>query len=134
MNRTFVDHGINQAVGHSFRGRHEEISVRVLLDAVQGLTGSIGNLLVQTVFQEQNFIGLDADVTGLTLRSSEGLVNHDPGVPKAAALSFGASTKQKSTHAGCKANAHGVHIRLDVLHGVENAETCLLYTSDAADE
>ena len=50
-------------------------------------------------------------------------MNHDPGVPKAAALSFGTSTKKKGTHACCKANAHGVHIRLDVLHGVENAET-----------
>ena len=73
MNRTFVDHGINQAVGHSFRGRHEEISVRVLLDAVQGLTGAISDFLIQTVFQEQNFIGLNADVTGLTLRSTKGV-------------------------------------------------------------
>ena len=39
--------------------------------------------------------------------------------------------KAESTHAGCKANAHGVYIRLDVLHGVENAETVVNRTPES---
>ena len=39
-----------------------------------------------------------------------------------AALAFRASTEQKCTHARGKSNTDGVHIRLDVLHGVKNSK------------
>ena len=46
LNRSLIDNGIDQAIADSLMGRHEEVSVGVLLDAIQGLPGAIGQLVV----------------------------------------------------------------------------------------
>ena len=58
----------------------------------------------------------------MALGTTQGLVNHDPGVLQAAALALGAGTEQESSHACGEADTHRVHIRFDVLHRVEDAE------------
>ena len=47
--RTFVDHGINQSVTHGFTGGHEEITVSIFLNAVEGLTGAVRQLCIQAI-------------------------------------------------------------------------------------
>jgi hypothetical protein len=73
----FVDHFVNQAVGLGFLWRHEKVAISIRLDAIKGLAGTLGKLPVQLVFQIENFIGLNANITGLAPGTSQGLVDHD---------------------------------------------------------
>ena len=86
------------------------------------MAGAIGQLLIQLLLEVENFIGLNTDVAGLAPSSTQGLVDHDPRVGEAASLALGARSQQKGPHGGRQAHAHGLHIRLDVLHGVEDAK------------
>ena len=122
MNRSLIDHLVDQAILSRLSRRHEKVAVGVFLNPIQRLAGALGQFLVEALFQEQDFIGLDADVTGLALGTAQGLVNHDPRVLQAAALARSTSGEQESTHAGGQANTHGLHVGFDVLHGVEDAK------------
>ncbi len=95
------------------------------MDLLQGLTTAFSQLTVELVFQEENFISLNTNIAGLTPCTTEGLVNHDSRMTQAAALAFGTSIEQKSAHTCCQTNADRVHIGLDVLHRIENAQTVI---------
>ena len=117
-----IDHLVDQAILSRLSGRHEKVAVGVFLNPIEGLAGALGQFLIEALFQKQDFIGLNADIAGLTLGTTQGLVNHDPRVLQAASLARSTSGEQESTHAGGQANTHRLHVGFDVLHGVENAK------------
>ena len=84
---------------------------------------AIAELLVELLLQVEDFVCLNADVAGLAAGAAQGLVDHDPRVGEAAALALGASAKQKGTHRSGQTYADGLHIWLDVLHGVKYSQT-----------
>ena len=86
VNRTLINHLVDQAILSGLRGGHKEVAVGVFLNAIQGLTGALGKFLVEALFEEQDLIGLNTDIAGLALGTTQGLVNHDPRVLQAAAL------------------------------------------------
>ena len=43
VNRALIDHLIDEAILGSLSGRHKEVAVGVLLDAIQGLAGALGS-------------------------------------------------------------------------------------------
>ena len=123
MNGPLIDHAIDQSIVLRFRWGHKEIAVGVGLNLVERLTGSVSKYLVQTILQEQDFVGLNTNIAGLTPCTTKGLVNHDSRMLKTAAFPFGTRTKEKSTHACSKAHTNRLYIGLDVLHGVKDTET-----------
>ena len=64
----------------------------------------------------------DLHVGGLTVGAAHGLVDHHAGMRQGAAASFLAGAEQHAGHRGGKAGADGAHLRLDILHGVVDAE------------
>ena len=74
VNRALIDHFVDQAIFGGLRGRHKEVAVGVFLDAIQGLASALGQFVVEALLQEQDFIGLNADIAGLALGTTQGLV------------------------------------------------------------
>ena len=58
--------------------------------------------MVQLFLGAENVVGVDADIRGLTLGPSAGLVDHNLTVGQGEPLARGSCSKQKSTHAGYK--------------------------------
>src|SRR5690606_17630814 len=57
-----VDDLVGQAVGDGFLGVEVEVAVGVLVDAVDGLAGGVGEDLVELGAELFHFLGLDVDV------------------------------------------------------------------------
>ena len=123
MRRLGLDDLVDDSVVDGLLGRHEEIPVAVRLDLVLGLVAVFGNVGVEDLPDEQNLLGLDLDIGGLSLGSSQRLVDHDAGVGQRPSLALGAGTQQKGTHRGGHSEADGGNITGDVLHGVVDGHT-----------
>ena len=74
--------------------------------------------LVQPVLDAQDLLRLDRDVGGLPLRAAPGLVDEDPGVREGEALAVGAGGEEDGAHRGGLADADGLDVGPDELHGV----------------
>src|SRR5437588_1750425 len=61
-------------------GRHDEVTVRIVRDLLEGLPGVLGQDLVEQLPVTEDLLGLDLDVHGLALRAAVRLVDQDPGV------------------------------------------------------
>ena len=83
----------------------------------------MSQLFIESLLQKQDLIGLNTNITGLAPCSTQRLVDHDPGMLQAAALTWSTSAEQKRSHTCRKTNTNGLHIRLDVLHRVKDAQT-----------
>ena len=84
---------IDDTVIQSLVRRHEKVPIRIRLDLLNRLIAILGNVLVQTRLDEQNFFGLDFNVGGLSLRASEGLVDHDTAVGQTLAFARRSGTQ-----------------------------------------
>ena len=115
---------IDEAVGFSVLGGHKAISVCIFFDGLECLARVVSHNFVKPFFGTKNFLGLDADIGGLALGAAKGLVDHDPCVGQTVPFAFGARGEKDSSHAGGLADAVGVHLAGDVLHGVINSEAC----------
>lgn len=93
-----LDDLVDDPVLDGLLGRHEEIPVAVRLDLVLGLAAVFGNVGVEDLSNEQNLLGLDLNVGGLSLGSSERLMDHDAGVWEGSSLALGAGAQQKGSH------------------------------------
>src|SRR5690606_8496419 len=87
-------------------------------DGFQALTSVMSQQFVQTLTNEEDFLGMDLDVRGLPLEAAQRLVNHHARIRQAEALALGAASQQERAHAAGLTNAGGGHIGLDELHGV----------------
>ena len=115
---------IDETVGFCVLGRHKAIAVGVLFNRVKSLAGVMSEDFVQTLLGAKDFLSLNADIGGLALGAAEGLMDHDPRVGQAVPFAFGARGEKDSSHAGGLADAVGVHLAGDVLHGVVDRQPC----------
>ena len=79
----------------------------------------LGEGLLQPFTHTQHFLGLNLDLRGLAEALVDGrLVDEHTGVRQHQALALGAGGQQNGGGGGGLAEAHGLHVGLDVLHGV----------------
>lgn len=116
----FGDHLIDQAVIFGLFGGQVVIALGVFLNFLKGLTGALGQDLVQLLTGLQNFPGMDLNFSRLSLCAAQGLMDHHLGVGQRKPLAFGACSQQKRTHACGHAYAQGRHVGLDEIHGVKD--------------
>jgi len=119
---TEADDVIDETVGLSVLGGHKAIAVGIFFDGLECLARVVSHDFVQAFFSAKNFLSLDADIGGLALGAAEGLMDHDPRVGQAVPFAFGARGEKDSSHASGLADAVGIHLAGDVLHGVINSE------------
>ena len=81
-----------------------------------------GQNFVNPVFQAEDFLRLDADVRRLALHATPRLMDHDARVRQRVAFALGARRQQHGAHAGRLADAIGVHIASEKLHGVVDGQ------------
>ena len=82
----------------------------------------VGEDAVETIFQSQDFLGLDADVAGGALGAAPRLMDHDAGVRQGEPLAGSAGGQQYRAHAGGLADAVGADIAAENLHGVVDCQ------------
>ena len=68
---------VNQAIFLGFISTEEVITVSILLNLLQWLTSMLGKNAVELVLQLQDFTGVDIDIAGLPLETTQRLMNHD---------------------------------------------------------
>ena len=117
-----LDDFVNESVVECFVGGHEKVAVRVFGDFFNGLVAVVGHVFVEGCLDKEDFLGLDLNVGGLSLGSSEGLVDHDAGVGERFALAGRSGSQQKGSHAGGHAKANRLDIAGDELHRVVNGK------------
>ena len=83
-----------------------------------------GHDLIEPLTDFQDFSGVNVDFSGLSMKSSHGLVNHDPRIRQGESLAFGSGSEQKRSHASSLAQTDGVDWRFHILHGVVDAQSC----------
>ena len=105
-------------------GIHETIALGIALDNVQALAGMLRHQLIEPLSNDQDFLGLDFNIRGLSLGATAGLVNHGASVGQTITFAFSATAKQKCTHGRGLSDTHGAHIGLDELHGVVHRQPC----------
>ena len=65
---------IHQAVFDGLFGVQVEIPFGILLDDIHRFSGMLRHNVIQEVAQTQDLLGLDLDISGLTLRAAQRLV------------------------------------------------------------
>mmetsp|Transcript_5165 Transcript_5165/g.8140 ORF Transcript_5165/g.8140 Transcript_5165/m.8140 type:complete len:253 (+) Transcript_5165:312-1070(+) len=123
MTRLRRYHLVNNSIIHRLLGSHKEIPITIGLNLILGLIAILGNVRVKDLANEQNFLCLDFNISGLTLRTSKGLMDHDAGVGKGASLAGCAGTEEEGTHGRGHAEAYGANVAGNILHGIVNGHT-----------
>src|SRR5690606_35032057 len=100
--------------------REERVALDVVAHLLRGLPGVVGERVLEPLAHAQDLLRVDLDVRGLSAGAAldARLVDHDAGVGQREALAGLAGGQQ---HGGgrCRlTEAHGLNVRLDVLHGV----------------
>ena len=68
---------VDESVRLGFLRTHEIITFCVVGNAIEILPGMLGQKLVQFCACAQNFLGVDINICGLTLESTQGLMNQN---------------------------------------------------------
>ena len=79
--------------------------------------------------QAQDFASSDFDISCLTFRAAEWLVDQHRGVGEAEALTRSTSGQQHRSHAHCHTYADGRDIRLEPLHGIVDGQARVDYAA-----
>lgn len=118
-----MEHLIDQTVRNRlFRG-HVEVAVSIPLDHIQGLTGDIGEELIELGFQPHDFPRHNLDIARLTFRTAKRLVEVDRRMRQGVTLTLGATGKQDGAEACCNADSNGADGILNHLHRIQNGKT-----------
>ena len=130
LRSTFLDkYFVNHAVGLCLFGGEPMVAVAVGVDLLEGLAAVLGDDFVELGLEFLDFANGDFHVGSLTFGATHGLVDHHAAVGQSAAHAFLAGAEQYACHRGCQTGADGGNLRLDVLHGVVDAETCIYRSS-----
>ena len=114
---------VHQPVFHGLFRRHPEVPVRIRFDLVHRLSGVVGHDLVHGTLHAQHFLGLDLDVLGRAGHVGDGrLVDQNAGIGQGVTFAGPARREEEGAHAGGHAQAVGLHVGLDELHGVVDGE------------
>mmetsp|Transcript_9555 Transcript_9555/g.17953 ORF Transcript_9555/g.17953 Transcript_9555/m.17953 type:complete len:200 (+) Transcript_9555:73-672(+) len=123
MTRLSLYNFINNSIFQSFLGRHEKISITILLNLILGLIGIFRNISIQNLPNKKNLLGLNFNICCLTLCPSQGLMNHNPGIWQSPTLSLGPCSQKKGTHTGSHTKANSGYVAGYVLHGIINGHS-----------
>ena len=82
----------------------------------------LGDDAVEPLLQLEHVADADFHVAGRAFGAAEQLVDHDIRVGQGVALALGAAAQQHRAHAGGLADAVGVHVAGEKLHGVINRQ------------
>jgi hypothetical protein len=78
---------------------------------------------VEKGLDEEDLLGLNLNISSLSLGTTERLVDHDAGVGQGFPLAGSARAEEESTHGGSGAEANSGHVARDVLHGIVDGHT-----------
>src|ERR1044072_6431624 len=82
------DDFVDETVPLRFFCRHEVISFGVLGYPLQGLAGTLGHDLIESLTDFQDFSVVNVDLSGLSLKPTHGLMNHHPRIRQGESLAF----------------------------------------------
>src|SRR3990172_3558523 len=116
------DHLIDDTVLAGDFGGHDEVSLHVILDFGDVLSGVLRQNLVQALARAQDLLRLNVDVGGLARNTSRRLVDDDPGVRESETLSRRSRREDHGGHARCLADAVCRHVGANELQGVVDGE------------
>src|SRR6202161_1489161 len=88
------DYFVNESIFHGLGGADDEVTVSVLGDALDGLTGVLGEHVVQHVLHTQDLTSLDLDVRRLSPDAAPRWVQQHARVRQREALALGAGAEQ----------------------------------------
>ena len=91
---------VDYTVFPCFLPAHEEISIGIMLNFLQGLAGMVRQDVVQSFAHSQYLFGLDLHIGCLALKSPQGLVDKNTGMWQAKPFFSCSGCQQESTHAG----------------------------------
>ena len=123
MTRLGRDHFINNPIIPGLFRRHEKVTIAIFFNLILRLPRIVRNVRVKNFPNKENFLGLNFNVCGLSLCSSERLVDHDASVGEGTSLSRSTGTEQEGSHTSRHAEADGRHVAGDVLHGIVNGHS-----------
>src|SRR5581483_4997381 len=84
-----------------------------------------GDDLVNAATQAQDFTRGDLDISRLTFRATEWLVDQNGGIRQAEAFAFLSGRQEDRAHAHRHAHTYRRDIWFDVLHGVIDGQACI---------
>ena len=84
--------------------------------------GVLGDDAVEALLELEHVADADFHVAGRAFGAAEHLVDHDVRVRQRIAFALGAAAQQHRAHAGRLADAIGVHVAGQELHGVVNRQ------------
>ena len=94
------------------------VAVGVLLDLLNRLTGMLGEGLVELLLHLQDLAHRDLHIGGLTLSTTERLMDHHARVREGKALPLSPRHEDDRCHTGSHAGGDGADVAVDVLHRV----------------
>lgn len=109
------DYPIDDAKGQGLLRTHVKVPLHALLNLSNGLASVLGKDVIETLAMEENLLGLDGNVTGLSLCTPMRLMNHDASVGQGTSLSRLTSCKEQRGKGGHHSHSHRVHRTLDEL-------------------
>src|ERR1035438_9379663 len=97
---TFDQNIVNDPVCFGFFRRHKVVPLNIFTDFLHALARVERKDLVESLPGLEDFLRLDRNISGLSLSSARGLMNHDLGVGQCVTLTFGSGSQEDCAH-GC---------------------------------
>ena len=114
-----MQHFVHDAVVLGFLGGEERVHFDVLAHAFERLSGAFDKRVLEPFAHAEHLARLDLDLGGLAeALVDRRLVDQHAGVRQDQALALGARRKQDGRGRRRLAEAHGLHVGLDVVHRV----------------
>ena len=115
---SFIEYVVHKPVIFGFFRGEIVVSVRIAFDFLDAPARVLGEDAVHFILDFEDMFRLNFDVARLTLRTAEGLMDHDLAVGQSKALALCAAGQEEGAHACRHADADGGDVAMDVLHGV----------------
>eukprot|EP00274_Cyanoptyche_gloeocystis_P007721 CAMPEP_0196666734 /NCGR_PEP_ID=MMETSP1086-20130531/64686_1 /TAXON_ID=77921 /ORGANISM="Cyanoptyche gloeocystis , Strain SAG4.97" /LENGTH=98 /DNA_ID=CAMNT_0042003973 /DNA_START=1214 /DNA_END=1507 /DNA_ORIENTATION=+ len=96
---------VNEAVVPRLFWGHEVVPLGVPVYVLECASGLGGHQLAQALLVVHNLLRLNIDVGGLSLSSTQRLMDHNSSMPHRVSFPFLSSTKKEGTHAGRETEA-----------------------------
>ena len=116
-------HRVDDAVFDGGACAHEIVAFEILFDPLHRLARVLCHNFVQAPLELQHFLGVNADIRRLALKTRAGLVHHDARMRQRKPFTLFAAGEQQRAHARGLADADRRHVTIDELHRVVNRQT-----------
>src|SRR5690554_542337 len=123
LSLAFVQNAVDQTVFSCLICRHVIVPIGIPFDLIQRLASVLVENLIDPGTEIENLLGLDLNLTGLTLGTAQGLVDHNPGVGQGKSLALCSGAEQQGTHARSHPHTDCGNISFDVLDGIVDCQS-----------